>query len=93
LPTELIASEQDLDPHISPDGKRVVFASNRTGNWEIWVCDSDGSKPQHVTSHTGPAMAGTPRWSPDGRQIAFDFDPEGHPDIYVVNPGEDGRVA
>jgi Tol biopolymer transport system component len=87
VPTELIAStEQDLDPHISPDGKRVVFASNRTGTAEIWVCESDGSKPQQVTSHSGPAMAGTPRWSPDGQQIAFDFDPDGHPDIYVVNP-------
>jgi Tol biopolymer transport system component len=88
LPTELIAStEQDVDPHISPDKKRVVFSSDRTGTWEIWMCDSDGSKPQQVTSHSGPAMAGTPRWSPDGQQIAFDFDPEGHPDIYVVNPG------
>ena len=86
LPTELIAStEADLDPQISSDGKRIVFASDRTGSWEIWACDSDGSSPSEVTSHRGPAMAGTPRWSPDGREIAFDFDPEGHPDIYVVN--------
>jgi len=37
-------------------------------------------------------MAGTPRWSPDGQQIAFDFDPEGHPDIYILSAGQDGRV-
>src|SRR5262249_39113338 len=88
VPTRLIPSTgDDLDPHISPDGKRVAFASTRTGIAEIWVCDSDGSKLQQVTSHSGPAMAGTPRWSPDGQEIAFDFDPDGHPDIYVVNPG------
>jgi Tol biopolymer transport system component len=88
LPTQLIASTaQDLGPQISSDGKRIVFASDRTGSWELWACDSDGSNPVQVTSHNGPAMAGTPRWSPDGREIAFDFDPEGHPDIYVVNAG------
>ncbi len=84
-PTKLIASTQmDVAQQFSPDGKRIVFASTRSGSSEIWVCDSDGSKPRQLTFFGGP-MAGSPRWSPDGRQIAFDAVPEGHDDIFVVN--------
>ena len=84
LPTRLIASTQeDQAPHFSPDGKRIVFSSTRSGSDEIWVCDSDGSNPLQLTMLHG-SMAGTPRWSPDGQQIAFDFEPEGNVDIYVM---------
>jgi Tol biopolymer transport system component/DNA-binding winged helix-turn-helix (wHTH) protein len=82
-PTKLIASTHvDLSQQFSPDGKRIVFASGRSGSVEIWVCDSDGSNPRQLTFFGG---SGTPRWSPDGQQIAFDSEREGHSDIYVVH--------
>jgi len=82
--TKLIASTySNLGPQFSPDGKRIVFASTRSGVSEIWVCDSDGSNPRQLT--LSGRWAGTPRWSPDGRQIAFDGNPEGHLGIYVVS--------
>jgi Tol biopolymer transport system component len=85
-PTKLIASSAlDAGPQYSPDGKRIVFVSSRSGGNEMWVCDRDGSNLVQVTSLRGTAMAGTPRWSRDGRHIAFDFNPEGHDDIYVVS--------
>jgi Tol biopolymer transport system component len=71
-------------PQYSPDGRRIVFASDRSGSTEIWVCESDGSNPLQLTSFGGP-LAGTPRWSPDGRQIAFDARPGGRAAIYVVS--------
>ncbi len=64
-------------------GKTIVLASDRTGSWEIWVCDSDGSNPVQLTSFRGP-RTGTPRWSPDGQRIAFDSRPQGRSDIFII---------
>jgi Tol biopolymer transport system component len=89
-PTKLIASTQfDGGQQFSPDGSRIVFSSTRSGSYEIWVCDSDGSNPRQLTFFGGPDT-GTPRWSPDGRQIVFDSTPQGHGDIFVVS-AEGGR--
>jgi len=90
LPTKLIASARfNLSQQFSPDVKTIVFCSDRSGSTQVWVCDSDGSNPLQLTS-SGGGMTGTPRWSPDGRQIAFDSDEEGHGGVYLVN-AEDGR--
>ena len=84
-PTKLISSSRaEISPQYSPDGKKIVFMSNRSGNQEIWVCNSDGSNPVQFTSFDGPGV-GTPRGSPDGRRIAFDSTKEGHTNIYVIN--------
>jgi Tol biopolymer transport system component len=83
--TKLIASTHlDHTPEYSPDGKRIAFASDRSGNHEIWVCDSDGSNPVRLTSFEGPYTA-DPHWSPDGRQIYFGSTPGGQPGTYVVS--------
>ncbi len=67
----LIASTRtDREGRISPDGTRVTFISNRSGNPELWLCDLDGGRPRQLTAFDGPYLTG-PRWSPDGRQIAF----------------------
>ncbi len=84
-PTKWIASTRDETlPQISPDGSRVVFTSDRSGNPEIWRCDSDGSNAIALTSFGGPVTT-TPRWSPDGRIVAFESRAAGHSDIYVVS--------
>ena len=83
-PTRLISSTRfEQGPQYSPDGKRIVFASTRSGAWEIWLCDRDGLNPSQLTPLNGPS-AGTPHWSPDGRHIVFDSRPEGNPDIYTI---------
>jgi Tol biopolymer transport system component len=83
-PARLISSTRhDLAPQYSPDGRRIVFASNRSGTMEIWMCDGEGRNVNQVTFFGGPPT-GSPRWSPDGRWIAFDSRPDGNPDIYVV---------
>jgi Tol biopolymer transport system component/DNA-binding winged helix-turn-helix (wHTH) protein len=79
----------DSSPDYSPDGQRIVFASNRSGGFGIWVCNNDGSNPMHLVDR-GPSLTGTPRWSPDGRWIAFDSrttnsDQKGNADIYIVS--------
>jgi len=78
------STQSDLAPQFSPDGRRIVFVSARSGNFEIWLCNSDGSSPLQLTSFHGPVVT-TPRWSPDGRRIAFDSDAEGGFDIWVIS--------
>jgi len=84
-PAKFITStELEEGPQYSPDGKRIVFQSTRTGNYEIWRCDADGSNLVQLTHMEGP-LTGTPRWSPDAREIVFDSRPGGHSHIFVVN--------
>ena len=67
----------------SPDGRRIAFASARSGSLEVWVCSSDGGDCVQLTSLRAP-FTGFPRWSPDGQRIAFFSNADGHSDIYVV---------
>jgi Tol biopolymer transport system component len=84
-PIELIASPRvQADEQFSPDGKKIAFSSDRSGSFEIWVCNGDGSSPVQLTSVVG-AFAGSPHWSPDGRWIAFDSRPGGKTGIFVVS--------
>jgi Tol biopolymer transport system component len=84
--TPLITSTRlEITPQISPDGKRMAFASDRSGHYEIYVCDIDGRNVAQLTSMGVNARA--PRWSPDGSKIAFDAR-GGFADIYVI--GVDG---
>ena len=66
----LASSREDLDPRYSPDGESIAFASRRTESLEIWVANRDGSRTRQITWQG--AIAGSPSWSPNGRQIAFD---------------------
>jgi Tol biopolymer transport system component len=84
-PEKFISSTRnDYEASWSPDGKRVAFLSGRSGDQEIWVCDSDGSNPVQVTSLGGPHV-GWPAWSPDSKLIAFDTAMHGQREIYVVD--------
>lgn len=69
------------------DGK-IVFGSNRTGAFDIWVMSVDGTGQTDLTADAGNDQ--TPRWSPDGRRIAFSSDRDGGRGIFVM--GADGSA-
>jgi len=79
---EIIATPSGR-PHFSPDGKRIVFESNRLGYSEIWACDGEGANCGQLTFLKG--VAGAARWSPDGRYIAFEYRPKEHTEVYVLD--------
>lgn len=79
------STHDDHFPNYSPDGTRVAFISGRTGAWEVWVANADGSDPHQLT-HLGHATR--PRWAPDSKLIAFNSGTRDRTDVYVVDPDE-----
>jgi Tol biopolymer transport system component len=92
-PRRLVASTQDeFAAAFSPDGRKIAFGTGRTGVEEVFVAESDGGNPRQLTFFgPDPVLADVPRWSPDGRFIAFQLQriPDLNADVYVV-PSDGG---
>jgi eukaryotic-like serine/threonine-protein kinase len=84
-PSRVIASTyEDSQPQYSPDGKYIAFQSDRSGDFEIWIANSDGSSSRQLT-RLHVKVSGYPRWSPDGKYIAFHSRPSGYANLYIIN--------
>lgn len=70
----------------SPDGSRIVFASNASGSMNIYTMNADGSDVAQIT-HTDYCYNGGPFFSPDGSKIIFRADRKkpNHLQIYVID--------
>ena len=77
----------DFSPLISPDSRYIVFVSNRTGNFEIWRMNLDGSNPVQLTNSKGANMPGI---SPDSKWVTYLSPDEGK--LYKV-PLEGGQAT
>jgi len=76
-------SADDFYPSWSPDGIRIVFFSDRDGNYEIYTMNPDGSEQTRLTDN--PADDRRPSWSPSGRKILFISERDGNDEIYIMN--------
>jgi len=74
----------------SPDGTKIVFASERDGNREIYVMDADGSNQKRLTENE--VYDGSPAWSPDGTKIAFVSGLNVKAEIYVIDMNNGGKT-
>jgi eukaryotic-like serine/threonine-protein kinase len=97
------STRMDSTPQLSPDGHRVAFTSDRSGSWQIWLADPDGSNAVQLTSMRGDS--GAPCWSPSGDRLVFQSNSEGQFEVYVIpvtggkprnltsHPATDGRPS
>lgn len=69
---------------------QIAFASNRSGNWEIWLMDWDGSNQRQITRHG--ALSILPSWSPDNERMVYTSFVRGTSDMYIINRRGGGRT-
>src|SRR5262249_3786259 len=86
------ADWNDSDPRWSPDGTRIAFVSNRTGKEfednrknDVWVVSAEGGALTKISDHD--ESDNNPRWSPDGKTIAFtgEVHNRDHPKIWLAS--------
>jgi uncharacterized protein YjdB len=68
----------------SPDGARIAYATDRDGNFEIYVANADGSDATRLTRTA--AAEGSPTWTLDGSRIYYESDAGGAPNVWSMNP-------
>ncbi len=86
------SSAHDKRAEWSPDGTRIAFISDRTGEEQLYIVSQDGSGEMRQLTDHGVGMTYTPRWSPDGAHIAFS-DKEGRIHVVAVQSGEIRQAA
>lgn len=90
------AKGYDAEGSFSPDGKHIVFCSNRGGedNLELYIMDSDGKNVRKLTNAPG-CYNGGPFFSPDGKRVIFRSDrkKKDHLQLFVINVDGSGERA
>jgi len=87
------------DPQISPDGERIAYTisvpylKDNNFNSDIWLLPASGGEPVQLTS--SPKADHSPRWSPDGKKIAFISSRDGTANLYLIrtNGGEAKKIT
>jgi TolB protein len=72
----------------SPDGRSLVFGSDRNGNTDLYVMDDHGGNLKRLTDDPGKESG--PSWSPDGKTVAFMSKQNDHWQLWVMNADGSG---
>jgi TolB protein len=76
------AGAEDRQPAYSPDGGRLVFSSNRTGNLDLWLLDTKSGEERQLTDDSADDW--DPAFTPDGRSLLWSTNRGGHFEIWQM---------
>jgi len=76
----------DITPAISPDGKRLAYASRQNGYWDLYILDLETGRQTRLTDT--PEYEGSPTWSSDGLWVAFEKYTGASMDIFIMQVDE-----
>ena len=87
--TRITSGQQfDAQPHFSPDGKSIVFVSDRSQSDNLWIMNADGSSPRAITRDNDNTKYQSPTFTPDGKYIVASRGNDLY--MYYVNGGTGG---
>jgi dipeptidyl aminopeptidase/acylaminoacyl peptidase len=72
---------------ISPDGRNIAFSWNSSGTWEIYECGVSARRHEEseaIQISSGDGSKFSPRYSPDGKQLAYALDPDGSESYHIL---------
>ena len=76
-------TKENYAPRVAPDGDRIAYHSDRSGNYELWVLDRTNGQERMLTDH--PAEDVMPDWDPAGEQLVFLSNRDGAFKLYTIN--------
>jgi Tol biopolymer transport system component len=79
---------RDRQPVFAPDGRRVVFSSNRSGNLDLWSIDLGTEQMRQLTDDA--AQDWDPGFAPDGKQLVWSSNRGGHLEIWIADADGSG---
>ncbi|HXG65928.1 MAG TPA: S9 family peptidase [Blastocatellia bacterium] len=96
---DLMKIKSLYETQISPDGAQVLYVvcepdlKESLLNTDVWMVRYEGGAPVKLTN--GAKRDDTPRWSPDGKQVAFISDRDGKPQVWLIDPrgGEASKLT
>ncbi len=96
---DLFRIRRITDPQLSPDGRRLLYVETDVQKEEnantssLWIVPAEGGDPHRLTRSAKHDTH--PRWSPDGRWIAFESDRDGKPQVWLISAdgGESRRLT
>ena len=88
----------DQEPILSPDGGQIAFIHVQGRDIfrrRLWIMDRDGGNARPLTNDPEPHFEAYPRWSPDGRYIAYTSNLGGDTHVWIISPegGEPVRIT
>src|SRR5947209_8774422 len=92
-PNQMTISGSDIAPAWSPDGTKLTFTSARSGSYQVWTMNQDGTNQINISNSS--SQDGLSVYSPDGTKIAFERSPSATNPvgrIWTMNPDGSGQA-